>query len=164
MILRPDWYVERCVEMGAHTVMIHIEAPCDTAETIEKIRRAGGHPGLTVNPDTPVESVADYLATVDEVLCMSVYPGFGGQSFMPVALAKLRWLRQQRPDLDISIDGGINLETAVRSAEAGANIFDVGTTLFRATDMAEDIAAMRAQTRDAFGKRVNENAPEVASR
>ncbi|NCC51935.1 MAG: ribulose-phosphate 3-epimerase, partial [Spartobacteria bacterium] len=126
MIIRPDWYAERCVELGADSLLFHIETDCDIGGTLRSVRDAGARVGLTINPDTPVAQVEPYLEWMDEALCMSVYPGFGGQAFMPVALPKLAWLRAHKPEMDVSIDGGITLATAAEAARYGANVFGVG--------------------------------------
>ncbi len=145
MIIRPDWYVERCAEFGADTILTHVEAQGDVGETLRVIRRAGAKAGLTLNPATPVAAIREWLPDLDEVLCMSVNPGFGGQPFIPEVLAKVEDLRRQRPDMNISIDGGINADTAEQAAQRGANIYEVGTFLFRAADMAGEISRMRAR-------------------
>jgi len=150
MIIRPDWYVKRCVEMGADMVLFHIETECDIAQTLKDITSAGAHAGLTINPDTPVERVEPYLPLMDEALCMSVYPGFGGQDFMPVALPKISWLREKKPTLDISIDGGINKITAIEAARYGANVVGVGTALFHAENMAADIQDIKTKASEVY--------------
>lgn len=151
MISRPDQYWKRCVEWGADTLLIHQEVSCDVPEILQGIRAAGVRPGITLNPDTPADAVSNMLGEVDEVLCMSVYPGYGGQLFIAEVLPKVKELRARNPKLDISIDGGITRETANQAAAQGANIFQVGTTVFRATDIVEEIREMRAGATEAFG-------------
>ncbi len=153
MIVRPDLFIERCAEFGAETIMIHQEAPCDIPATLKRLRELGVRAGITLNPDTPVETITDRLEWIDEVLVMSVFPGFGGQSFISDVLQKISALREMKPDLDISIDGGINQETAEQAARAGANIFGVGSFLFRSEDMAADIKQMHERTFAAFPHR-----------
>lgn len=153
MIVRPDQYVERCAEFGADTILIHQEAPCDVPATVRKMRELGVRAGVTLNPDTPAETLADYLEEIDEVLVMSVWPGFGGQSFIEDVLLKVSQLREMKPELDISIDGGINQDTAEKAARAGANIFQVGTFMFKADSMADQISEMRVRTGAALASR-----------
>ncbi len=152
MVERPHEYVEPFIAAGADTVLIHVEARCDVAATLSDIRRRGARAGLTLNPETPAELAMPYLAAglADEVLCMTVHPGFGGQSFIAEALPNIRTVRAMAPATDISVDGGINDETAAAAAAAGANLFVAGTTLFRAPDLPAAIARMRAAAHRAF--------------
>jgi ribulose-phosphate 3-epimerase len=152
MILRPDWYVEHVAKGGACGLNIHIEAPCPVKETLLEIRKQGMRAGITLNPDTPVSDIEGVLNDVDEVLIMSVHPGWGGQSFIEPVLEKLKELRERKPLLDLSIDGGINAETGKLAAAAGANILYAGTSLFRADDMAQAVTEMRNQAQDAFNQ------------
>ncbi len=108
MIERPDLYVDRFIEAGADHLIVHVEAKHDVARTLAGIRARGRRAGLSLNPPTPVEKVLPYLDQVDELLVMTVNPGFGGQAFMPATLEKVRALRRQAPQLDILVDGGIN--------------------------------------------------------
>ncbi len=149
MLSRPDRYVERFVSAGADTVQIHVESECDVAATLRAIRALGVHPALVASPGTPAEALAPYLALVDEVLCMTVHPGYGGQAFLSEMLPKVARLRAMlsalgRPDdFPLMVDGGVSLRTIRPCAEAGANAFVAGHALFHAADMAADIAAMR---------------------
>lgn len=145
MLARPHEYIESFISAGATTVLIHVEARCDVAATLADIRRRGARAGLTLNPETPAELAAPYLRAglAEEVLCMTVHPGFGGQSFIAEALANVRAVRALAPTVDISVDGGINDETGAAAARAGANLLIAGTTLFRAPDMPAAIARMR---------------------
>ncbi|MCE9615610.1 MAG: ribulose-phosphate 3-epimerase [Lentisphaerae bacterium] len=150
MLLHPDQYVRRFAEAGATSLLIHIEAACDVPATLRAIRDAGVRPGITLNPGTPVERLDPVFDLVDEVLCMTVEPGYGGQSFMHDVLPKIRAVRERarrtgRPDLDIIVDGGVDLTTAPACARHGANGLVAGTALYKAPDMAADIRTMRAQ-------------------
>ncbi|MBU0678874.1 MAG: ribulose-phosphate 3-epimerase [Verrucomicrobia bacterium] len=149
MASRPDFYVEPFAEAGSDTLLIHIESECDVGRTLAEIRQCGMKPGVTLNPETPVEDIVEVLdeGLVEEVLFMTVHPGFGGQSFISEVLPKMRWLRDRCPDLDINVDGGINRETSVESARQGCNYFVIGTHLFRADDMATEIALIRESVR-----------------
>ncbi|MCX7818142.1 MAG: ribulose-phosphate 3-epimerase [Kiritimatiellae bacterium] len=146
MLDRPDLYVRVFVEAGAATLLIHVEARCDVAGALREIRALGARPGLTLNPETPLELGDPYLSEglVDEVLLMSVHPGFGGQSFLEGVLPKIAALRAARPALAISVDGGIGEATGAACARAGANLLIAGTTLFGTPDMAAAIARLRA--------------------
>lgn len=148
MLLHPDQYVSRFVEAGADTILIHIEADCNVPETLEQIREAGVKVGITLNPETSEDLILPVLDQVDEVLCMTVHPGYGGQAFMPEVLPKIRRVREyvranRSNPLSIMVDGGIGVETAAQCAAQGANSFVAGTTLFRADDMAAEVARIR---------------------
>jgi ribulose-phosphate 3-epimerase len=146
MMERPDLYLEQFVNAGSDNIIIHVEPQhYDIAGTLNKIRELGRSPGISVNPPTPVESLLPYLPLVDQVLVMTVNPGFGGQSFMPVGLEKIRFIRQRYPNLIISVDGGINPETGRRCVEAGANALVAGNALYRhkTLDLAGAIKELR---------------------
>jgi len=155
MIVKPDPYVEKCVELGADTVLIHIESEGDIRGALRKIRAKGARAGITINPETPASAIDGVLDEIDEILIMSVHPGFGGQSFIAEVLNKVKILRRQLPGMDISIDGGIDTETAGRSAACGANIFLAGSSLYRAKDMAAEIRAMRDNATKHFNTGLN---------
>jgi ribulose-phosphate 3-epimerase len=155
MLSRPDQYLKRFADAGANTILIHIEAECNVPEALERIRELGVRPGITLNPETPAPMIFGVLDRVDEVLCMSVRPGYGGQAFIPEVLPKIRAVRDQaresgRPELDIMVDGGINAETGAQCAEAGANMLVAGTTLFGAPDMAAEVDRLRAAAQAAY--------------
>ena len=154
MVTQPQNLTEAFIKAGANPLLIHVEAQCDVRAVLQDIRRQGIKPGLTLNPETPVESVFPFLADVDEVLFMSVHPGYGGQAFIPQVLPKVAALRRRAPELDISIDGGINRETTIAAAEHGVNMFVAGTYLFGAQDMQAEIAHMRSAAQTAYGKKV----------
>ena len=149
MIQRPDHYVPRFVEAGATTITVHVEAEAkhDVAGTLAQIRAAGCRAGLTLNPATPFAAVQPHLASLDLLLIMTVHPGFGGQSFRPEMMEKLRaareWQQSHNPKLDIEVDGGINAETAKLCVENGANALVAGTSIFRTDDYAAAIRELR---------------------
>jgi len=151
MLSRPDLYLKAFIEAGADAVLIHIEAQCNVQASLKRIRELGAIPGITLNPDTRPEFLFPVLGDVDEVLCMSVRPGYGGQAFMPEVLPTIQriWEESRRvgtKNLTIMVDGGIDLETAVPCAERGANAFVAGTFLYRARDMAAEISNLREAT------------------
>jgi ribulose-phosphate 3-epimerase len=149
MVMRPDLYAPRFVEAGADTVLIHVEAPCDLRGTLEGIRAAGKRAGLTLCPETPVAALEGYEELLDEVLVMTVHPGFGGQAFIESGVAKIAEIAHRLPGVDISVDGGITAETGARCAGAGANVLLAGSFLFKAADLRGTIAQMRARAESA---------------
>ena len=156
MMSRPDRFnfIERFIEAGADPLLIHIEAECDIPDAIARIRAAGVKPGLTLNPNTPIEAITQVVDSVDEVLCMSVHPGYGGQKFMPTVLDKIRRLaldaRRRQRALSLSVDGGIDLNTTTQVCRQGASVLIAGTALFGAPDMARAIREMRDAARTAY--------------
>jgi ribulose-phosphate 3-epimerase len=145
MLSRPDLMLETFARAGAQTIQIHVEADCNIHVELKRIRALGVRAGIVLNPETPVETLLPYLDEVDEVLVMTVHPGHGGQSFIADCVPKVAWLRKRRPALDIMVDGGINAETAVLAAKAGANQFVAGSYLFRQADMALAVSDLRAR-------------------
>jgi ribulose-phosphate 3-epimerase len=144
MILRPGLYVDAFAEAGANTLLIHIESEGDPAEILGRIRAAGMRPGIVLNPQTPLERIRPVLPLVDEVLFMTVNPGFGGQSFLADQLPNIQALRREFPQLALAVDGGLNRDTCLRCRQQGANVFDIGSHLFKPADMAAEITALRA--------------------
>jgi len=150
MISPVDPYIEAFAAAGADIITVHPEAGAHTHRTIQAIRGCGKKAGVSLNPGTPVEAI-DYLLTeLDLVLVMTVNPGFGGQSFIPTQLEKIRYLRKRldsidRP-IDLEVDGGINAETAAQAIAAGADVLVAGTASFTggATAYAENIRRLRA--------------------
>ena len=149
MVMRPDLYAPKFIEAGADTVLIHAEAPCDLRATLAAIRAAGKRAGLTLNPETPVAALQGCEDLLDEVLIMTVHPGFGGQAFIEAGVPKIAEVARRLPAVDISVDGGINAETGARCAAAGANVLLAGSFLFKAADMRDAIAGMRWQVESA---------------
>jgi ribulose-phosphate 3-epimerase len=144
MISNPAEHVAAFIDAGADTVLIHVEIDGDVAAVLDAIRDKGAIPGITLNPGTDAGAVLPFLPAVDEVLCMTVNPGHGGQSFMPEVLPKIREIRLAAPDLRIMVDGGITTDTVKDCAAQGANVFVAGAALYNAPDMAAEIQLMRA--------------------
>ena len=144
MMTRPDLYLEAFARAGAQTIQVHVEADCDLHAELTRIRALGLRAGLVLNPETPVGRVFPYLKACDELLVMTVHPGYGGQTFIADCLAKVTAVRARASHLDVMVDGGVNAETAVLAARAGANQFVAGSYLFRQADMAAAVAALRA--------------------
>jgi ribulose-phosphate 3-epimerase len=131
-------YIEIFSNAGADIITIHPEATEDLDASISKIKELGKKAGVSLNPETEVDVIKNYLSQIDLVLIMSVNPGFGGQKFMPEVLDKIRELKniqkRQNIDFDIEIDGGINFENSKIAIEAGANILVSGTTIFKSNN------------------------------
>jgi ribulose-phosphate 3-epimerase len=131
MIERPDVYAERFIDAGADHVIVHLEARHDVAKTLALIRGRGRSAGLAINPATPADKAYPFLGQIDELLVMTVNPGFGGQAFMPEMLPKVCALRSAAKELPIIVDGGINVETGQQCIEVGATVLVAGNSLFR---------------------------------
>jgi ribulose-phosphate 3-epimerase len=146
MIARPDHYFSRFVGI-ANNITVHIESDHDIEKTLSNIRAAGCTAGLALNPATPFDTVVPYLDKIDLLLVMTVVPGFGGQSFMPEMLEKVKaaaeFRRAHGLHFLIEVDGGINANTAATSIASGADVLVAGTSVFGQPDMAAAIAALR---------------------
>ena len=149
MIVHPEKYVERFAKAGADIITVHYEACQDNLkEVLLLIKSTGVKCGAVINPDTPVEKIADVIPMCDMVLVMSVFPGFGGQKFIPSALDKLREVKaivdKCGKEIDIQIDGGVGLDNVQAVKDAGANVIVAGSAVFNAEDRAARIAALKA--------------------
>jgi ribulose-phosphate 3-epimerase len=150
MIERPEDWVARYVEAGAAYVTVHIEATPDAGGTLASIRQAGARPGIALNPETDPSRLVPYLDRADLVLVMSVHPGFGGQSFIPSALEKVRALRAaldaRGSSAELEVDGGIKPENAKDIARAGASVLVAGSAVYLDPD---GVSAALAKFRNA---------------
>ena len=148
MLAHPDRYVEAFAKAGAERLTVHVEADHDVAKTIAAIKAAGLSAGIAINPDADPRRVLPYLDSVDLVLCMTVFPGFGGQSFIPSVLDSIRFIAAERArrgtSFRLEVDGGITVETGRRCREAGADTFVAGTAFFKAPDRKAFAAALTA--------------------
>lgn len=148
MISDADRWAPGYAELGAYSVTFHAEAATDAVATARALRDRGARAGLAVKPGTPVEGYLDLLPEFDQVLVMTVEPGFGGQSFMAETMPKLRALRQvvEANGLDVwlQVDGGITVDTIGIAAEAGADTFVAGSSVYGADDVERAIAELRA--------------------
>lgn len=148
MITDPDKYVPAFIKAGADLVNFHVEVECDIEGVLKEIKAAGKKTGLTIKPNTPPEAVFPYLPLLDMVLVMSVEPGFGGQSFMPNSIPKIKVLKEKITELglncEIEIDGGINLKNAPEVIEAGCDILVAGSSVFNAPDVPAAVKAFKA--------------------
>ena len=147
MIEEPERHLEAYVEAGADRLTVHAEATVHLQRTLATVRRLGVATGVSVCPATPVESLVDVLDDVDQVLVMSVNPGFGGQSFLPVTWSRLERLRSligPRP-VRIVVDGGVGPSNAARLVEAGTSVLVAGQAVFGAPDRAGAIRQLRGE-------------------
>ena len=148
MIEEPERYAEAFKEAGADMLTVHYEACPHLHRNIQQIKNLGMQAGIALNPHTPVELLKDILQDVDMVLLMSVNPGFGGQSFIPHTINKIKRMREmideQLLNVKIEIDGGVTLDNAQMIIEAGADILVAGSTVFKAKDPIQTIAALKA--------------------
>ncbi len=147
MIQQPERHIDAFVKAGATTVGIHAEACPHLHRTVAQIREAGARASVTINPGTPANAVEAVLGDVDQVLVMTVNPGFGGQRFIAGTLAKVEtlrgWIRDRGLAVALEVDGGITEDTIASAARAGANAFVAGTAIFGAPDYRKAIAALR---------------------
>jgi ribulose-phosphate 3-epimerase len=134
MIVEPERYIERFVEAGADIVTVHVEASTHLHSTLQAIAATGAMPGVTLNPATPLVAIEEAIPLVGQVLVMSVNPGFGGQTFIPGSLDRIRRLRamldEQNPLCRLEVDGGVKASNIGRIAGAGADSFVVGSAVF----------------------------------
>lgn len=147
MIENPDNYVERFVEVGSDVLTVHAEACVHLQRTIQHIKQQGVKVGVSLNPATALNAIDYVLDDLDMVLLMTVNPGFGGQDFIPSVLPKIRKARQMIQkrglEVDIEVDGGINVETAPLVVSAGANVLVAGTSIFGQPDFKRVIQNLR---------------------
>jgi len=147
MIANPQQFIAAYCDAGADILMVHAETVPDLAQTLSDIRKRGVKCGVAVNPDKSADCIIPFLRNMDQALIMTVYAGFGGQSFIPEMLPKIKAVFDEKKmyglSLDIEVDGGINHETASLCAQNGANIFVAGSYVFNAPDYKERITAIR---------------------
>ncbi|MDT0301117.1 ribulose-phosphate 3-epimerase [Streptomonospora wellingtoniae] len=155
MIEDPDRWAPAYAEAGAGSVTVHAEAARSPVRTLREIRGQGARAGLALNPGTALESYADLLPEVDMLLMMTVEPGFGGQAFLDLVLPKIRRARELIAagggSVWLQVDGGITDETVERAAEAGADVFVAGSSVYKADDPAAAVRALRARAQKAAG-------------
>ena len=148
MIVNPWNYIERFAEAGADIITVHYEACKDRLkDTLKAIKSLGVKCGAVINPDTEVSAIKDVIEECDMLLLMSVFPGFGGQKFIPEVLPKIeeaaRFIESTGKNIDLEIDGGITLENVKAVKDAGANVIVAGSTVFKEKDRAAIIRALR---------------------
>ena len=151
MVSNPEHHIEEFARAGADIISIHAEATPHIHGALQKIRAAGVKASVVINPGTPVEVVKNVLNLVDQVLVMTVNPGFGGQAFLPETMDKVRELVVLREvnqlDFDIEVDGGIDDETIRVAKEAGANVFVAGSYVFKG-DVAHQVQTLKEALHD----------------
>lgn len=147
MINDPIRYVDVFADSGSDIITVHIESCDNFKETLERIRARGIKAGAVIKPATPVAALREYLPLIDMILIMSVEPGFGGQSFIPASLDKLRETRKMIDesgyDIDLEVDGGVTLKNAADIKAAGANVLVAGSAVFRAPDPEAAVRALK---------------------
>lgn len=147
MISEPLKYVKQFIEAGSDIITFHVEAVSNVVYTIEEIKKYNVPVGISIKPGTNVDTIIDYLPLVDQVLVMSVEPGFGGQSFMPNALDKIKQLSSLKKELNteytIVVDGGINESTGALCKEAGVDVLVAGSYVFNSDNPNKRIASLR---------------------
>ena len=143
MIENPDKLVDDFVKAGADRIVVHAEAVSDLRGVLQEIKDAGVEAGVSIKPKTAVEEIKDALDLCDEVLVMTVEPGFGGQEFMHDMVPKISELRGLGFEGDVAVDGGINAETGKICREAGANMLGAGSYIFKAEDRIAAIESLR---------------------
>ncbi|MBS5219830.1 MAG: ribulose-phosphate 3-epimerase [Streptococcus sp.] len=152
MVVNPERYVDAFAQAGADIMTIHAESTLHIHGALQKIKAAGMKAGVVINPGTPVSAIESVLSLVDQVLIMTVNPGFGGQAFIPETLEKVAKVAQLRDekgyDFDIEVDGGVDNKTIKACYDAGANVFVAGSYLFKASDLAAQVETLRVALDD----------------
>lgn len=143
MITEPKRYVEQFAKAGADIITFHVEATKDVVGTIELIKKCGKKVGLSIKPNTGIETLLPYKGMFDVLLIMSVEPGFGGQTFIPSSLQKIAKARELFPDVLIEVDGGINLSNCAKVVQAGADVLVAGNAIIYAENRQDAIAQLK---------------------
>jgi ribulose-phosphate 3-epimerase len=145
MMVQPERYLADFAQAGADVLTVHVEACPHLQRTLTQIKELGCKAGVSLNPSTPVSSIEDVLDDLDLILVMSVNPGFGGQSFIPQALTKIKKLRQMIADrpIELEVDGGVSPHNAQSVVEAGATVLVAGSAIFNAPDWGAVITALK---------------------
>lgn len=144
MISEPLKYIDRFADAGADIITVHVESDGGIQACIDAIAKKGVRPGLVVSPDTPLEVIKPYLDQIKMILIMCVYPGFGGQNYLPASTEKIRACREMigKRDIKLQVDGGINFDTLKEVVTAGADVIVSGSCLFKG-DMKENMGQFR---------------------
>ena len=152
MVVNPERFVDAFAQAGADIMTIHAESTLHIHGALQKIKKAGMKAGVVINPGTPVSAIEPVLSLVDQVLIMTVNPGFGGQAFIPEMLEKVAKVAQLRDekgyDFDIEVDGGVDNKTIKACYQAGANVFVAGSYLFKASDLTAQVETLRVALDD----------------
>ena len=152
MVVNPARYVDAFAQAGADIMTIHAESTLHIHGALQKIKAAGMKAGIVINPGTPISAIEPVLSLVDQVLIMTVNPGFGGQAFIPEMLEKVQKVAKIRDDkgydFDIEVDGGVDNKTIKACYQAGANVFVAGSYLFKASDLTAQVETLRVALDD----------------
>lgn len=152
MVVNPERFVDAFAQAGADIMTIHAESTLHIHGALQKIKKAGMKAGVVINPGTPVSAIEPVLSLVDQVLIMTVNPGFGGQDFIPEMLEKVQKVAKIRDekgyDFDIEVDGGVDNKTIKACYQAGANVFVAGSYLFKASDLTAQVETLRVALDD----------------
>lgn len=147
MVVNPERFVDAFAQAGADIMTVHAESTLHIHGALQKIKKAGMKAGVVINPGTPVSAIEPVLSLVDQVLIMTVNPGFGGQAFIPEMLEKVQKVAKIRDekgyDFDIEVDGGVDNKTIKACYQAGANVFVAGSYLFKASDLTAQVETLR---------------------
>jgi len=147
MVEKPEDYIESVIEAGGDLVIVHVEACTHLQRVLSMIRDLGARSGVALNPATPLTTIEYVLDDLDLILIMSVNPGFGGQDFIPSVLPKIKRARRRVMkrglEIEIAVDGGVNVETAPKIVEAGADVLVAGTAVFGKPDLKKAIQELR---------------------
>ncbi len=147
MIEKPDSYIKEFAKAGADIITVHVEACTHLHRTLQLIKSEGVKSGVVLNPHTPVESIVHVLDDIDMVLFMTVNPGFGGQTFIPQVLPKIKQLanivKDRNLSIDIEVDGGVNEDTAKLCVEAGANVLVAGSYIYNNPNRQQAIQTLK---------------------
>lgn len=152
MVVNPERFVDAFAQAGADIMTIHAESTLHIHGALQKIKKVGMKAGVVINPGTPVSAIEPVLSLVDQVLIMTVNPGFGGQAFIPEMLEKVQKVTKIRDekgyDFDIEVDGGVDNKTIKACYQAGANVFVAGSYLFKASDLTAQVETLRVALDD----------------
>lgn len=152
MVVNPERFVDAFAQAGADIMTVHVESTLHIHGALQKIKKAGMKAGVVINPGTPVSAIEPVLSLVDQVLIMTVNPGFGGQAFIPEMLEKVQKVAKIRDekgyDFDIEVDGGVDNKTIKACYQAGANVFVAGSYLFKASDLTAQVETLRVALDD----------------
>jgi len=147
MVSKPETFIERFVKAGSDVITVHLETCENIPSIVEMIKKLGAKAMVSVNPETGIDAAISYLDILDGILVMSVQPGFAGQKFMPEVLPKIEKLRniaeQKNLDIDIQVDGGVNVDNIAMIAKAGANFFVIGNALFSKRPLKKTVESFR---------------------
>lgn len=152
MVVNPERFVDAFAQAGADIMTVHAESTLHIHGALQKIKKADMKAGVVINPGTPVSAIEPVLSLVDQVLIMTVNPGFGGQAFIPEMLEKVQKVAKIRDekgyDFDIEVDGGVDNKTIKACYQAGANVFVAGSYLFKASDLTAQVETLRVALDD----------------